>query len=95
MSSADAQVINMVNSPHEQRARQKEQQRKARRRQARMRESLLRLTIKLELYIIAIGLLVIAAAHGAVADWLRSIGIALCIAGGAVELGQFNAEVRR
>lgn len=88
MSNADAQVINMVNAPHEKRARQKEQRRQAKRRQAKMRESLLHLVIRLELYAIAIGLLVIAAAHGAVAEWLSTIGIAICIAAGAVELGQ-------
>lgn len=88
MSNADAQVINMVNAPHEKRAQEKERRRQAKRRQERMRESLLRMIIRLELYVIAIGLLFIAAAHGWVADWLSTIGIALCIAAGAVELGQ-------
>lgn len=88
MSNADAQVINMVNAPHEKREQEKERRRQAKRRQAKMRTSLLRLTIRLELYAIAIGLLVIAASHGIVADWLSTIGSAICIAAGAVELGQ-------
>ena len=89
MSNADAQVINMVNAPHEKREQEKERMRQAKRRQAKMRESLLRLTVKLELYAIAIGLLVIAATNGVVADWLSAIGSAICIAAGAVELGRY------
>lgn len=88
MTKADAQVIDMVNAPHEKRVQQKEAMRQAKRRQKNMRKAALELTVKLELYAIAIGLLIIAAGHGWVADWLSTIGVAICIAGGSVELGQ-------
>lgn len=86
MSNADAQVINMVNAPHEERARREKQKKAARRRRASIRQAMMELTIKLELCLLAMGLIVIAIGHGVVAKWLGLLGIAGCIAWGAIEI---------
>lgn len=86
MSNADAQVINMVNAPHEERARREKQKKAARRRRASIRQAMMELTIKLELCLLAMGLIVIAIGHGVVAEWLGVLGIAGCIAWGAIEI---------
>ena len=88
MSNADAQVITMVNAPHEERARREKERKVARRRQARAQKAVMLLIIKLELCLIGVGLAVIAAAHGVVADWLAVLGVAVLMISGAVEVGR-------
>ena len=96
MNNADAQVINMVNAPHIMRERRHKKwlslvqrsnrHRKDRRRRASIRQAMMELTIKLELCLLAMGLIVIAIGHGVVAEWLGVLGIAGCIAWGAIEI---------
>lgn len=89
MKSADAQVINMVNAPHERREQQKERRRQAKRRQKIICQSFLRLVIKLELCAVVAGLLIIAALHGWIANWMETVGVSICIAGGGMVLGKY------
>ena len=88
MSNADAQVINMVNAPHEERVRREKQKKAARRRRASAQKAMMVLIIKLELCLIGMGLEIIAAAHGVVADWLATLGVAVLMVSGAVEVGR-------
>ena len=88
MSNADAQVINMVNAPHEARAREEKARKVKKRRKARAERILLEMVLRLELWFIGLTVVFIATAHGWVADWLGIIGMAMCLAGGAVELGR-------
>ena len=94
MKSADTQVINMVNAPHERREQQKERRRQAKRRQIIICQSFLKLLIKLEMHAIAIGLLIVAALQGWIANWMETVGVAICIAGGAMELGMYMERWR-
>lgn len=88
MSNADAQVINMVNAPHEARAREEKARKGRKRRKARAERILLELVLRLELWLIALAVAFIATAHSWVADWLGVIAMAMCLAGGAVEVGR-------
>ena len=88
MSNADAQVINMVNAPHEARARKEKASKARKRRQMQFQRFLLTMALKLELFILALGLIFIATAHGWVAGWLGTVGMAITIAAGAIELWQ-------
>ena len=89
MSNADAQVIGMVNRPHEERAKAAQMRKAKQRRKAELRQLMLVLALRLELYILAIALLFIATAHGWVAGWLGTIAMAITLAAGAVEVGRF------
>jgi len=86
MNNADAQVINMVNRPHEERERRARQARQAKRRQTAFRKWMLELILRLEIYVIALGLIFIATAHGWVTGWLGALGTVVCIAGCTIEV---------
>lgn len=88
MSNADAQVITMVNAPHEERIRREKQKKAAQRRRTSTQRAMMVMIIKLELCLIGMGLAVIAAAHGVVADWLAVLGVAVLMISGAVEVGR-------
>ena len=90
MSREDKEVITMVNAPHEARARQHrlimaQAQREYSRRHAAVR-AILRLVFRVELCILAVGLLTIAIGNGWLADWLGAIAIAFFNAAGALQI---------
>ena len=96
MNLADAQVINMVNAPHERRAREAEcrlkkmQARPARRRAIKKRNAAMNaflwLVVKLELYLLAGGVMIIALGWGWIEADLGVIGLICCMVGGLIEL---------
>ena len=92
MNFADTQVINMVNAPHEHRAREAaERQRKLQAQKKREAEvkRFLWLMIKLELYVIAACTMILALGHGWVEVGIGIIGLLCCIVGSFMELWRY------
>lgn len=96
MNLADQQVIAMVNAPHERRAQEaarrlkKMQARPARRRAQQKRSAAMNaflwLVVKLELYMLAGGVMIIALGNRWIDADLGVIGLLCCVAGGFIEL---------
>ena len=92
MNTADAQVIAMVNAPHERRAREAARKQKKQQAQKKRVAEVNRfwwLVIKMELYILAGSLMVLALGYGWVEVGTGIIGLLLCIVGGFMELWRY------
>lgn len=92
MNTADAQVIAMVNAPHERRAREaarKQKKQQAQKKRVAEVNRFLWLVIRWELYILAGGLMVLALGYGWIEGGLGIAGLLCCVVGGFMELWRY------